>query len=272
MNDEFTTPTPAMHMPDMSAMSGDSATMTPVHVEEDHEVKMAQGQLYRAAKNSIELHKMLKFVSELEGWVQAKITIAAENLEAVKNYIEYEMVSQTLAESTAQDAKLLPHNTRLKGFSGRVIEEGFNFNDKKGRWEWDDGTTYDPAKLTPAQKARVAQWKAANPGKRQGRADPDTRDNTRLKGFSGRVIEEGLEEGMSDVLQGLKKGAKEFWHGSPEERAGEHSELKSRWLSALKQVGIEGTQASTMADKMIAQGFEPNKTSLKESRPVKKRS
>ncbi len=201
MNDEFTTPTPAMHMPDMSAMSGDSATMTPVHVEEDHEVKMAQGQLYRAAKNSIELHKMLKFVSELEGWVQAKITIAAENLEAVKNYIEYEMVSQTLAESQRQE--------KMEAAKSKK----------------------DPKK-SPKE----------------------------------------MKEGMGDVLSGLKKGAKEFWHGSPEERAGEHSELKSRWLSALKQVGIEGAQASIMADKMIAQGFEPNKTSLKESRPVKKRA
>lgn len=67
------------------------------------EVKMAQAQLYRAAKNSLELHKMCKFVDELEGWCQAKITIAAENLEAVKNYIEYEMVSATLAESMKED-------------------------------------------------------------------------------------------------------------------------------------------------------------------------
>jgi hypothetical protein len=143
---------------------------------------MAQAQLYRAAKNSIELHKMLKFVTELEGWVQAKITIAAENLEAVKNYIEYEMVSQTLSES-----------------------------------------------------------QAAN-------------------------------EGMGDVWKGLKKGAQEFWHGSPEEKAQEHAELKQRWLSALQQVGIVGAQADSMAEKMIAQGFEPNKTSLKEGRKAKKRA
>ena len=83
------------------------------------EVKMAQAQLYRAAKNSLELHKMCKFVDELEGWCQAKITIAAENLEAVKNYIEYEMVSATLAESIEEeffnkkDDKFKPGTTQL---------------------------------------------------------------------------------------------------------------------------------------------------------------
>lgn len=71
------------------------------NVVDDSEVKMAQSQLYVAAKSALELHKMLKFVNELEGWCQAKITLASQNLEAVKNYIEYEMVSATLNENDA---------------------------------------------------------------------------------------------------------------------------------------------------------------------------
>ena len=55
----------------------------PLHVVDDSEMSMAKAQLYRAAKNALELHKMLKFVDQLEGWVQAKITLAAENLENV---------------------------------------------------------------------------------------------------------------------------------------------------------------------------------------------
>jgi len=179
MNDEFTPNATGLEMSSMLQPNADLEPATHIDMEDDHEVKSARAQLYRAAKNSIELHKMLKFVSELEGWVQAKITIAAENLEAVKNYIEYEMVSQTLAESNAAN------------------------------------------------------------------------------------------ESMGDVWKGLKKGAKEFWHGSPEERASEHAEVKKRWLTALAQVGITGTQADQMAEKMIAQGFEPNK--LDESqKPVKR--
>ena len=64
--------------------------------EMDHEIQMARGQLYKCAKYSIELHNMLKGVSEeqgLEAWVQAKITKASDYLSAVKHYLEYEMLS-----------------------------------------------------------------------------------------------------------------------------------------------------------------------------------
>ena len=95
----------------------------PINVVDDSELKMAQAQLYRAAKNSLELHKMCKFVDELEGWCQAKITIAAENLEAVKNYIEYEMVSATLAESMEEDKLVgkspIDRKTTLSGMDPR---------------------------------------------------------------------------------------------------------------------------------------------------------
>ena len=59
--------------------------------EVDHEIQMARGQLYKCAKYSIELHNMLKGISEeqgLEAWVQAKITKASDYLSAVKHYLE----------------------------------------------------------------------------------------------------------------------------------------------------------------------------------------
>lgn len=73
------------------------------------------------------------------------------------------------------------------------VAEGLSFNDKRGKWEWDDGTRVSPDELTPAQKQRVQQWKAANPGKRPSRASvPDTREPAR--GFGGRVFDEGVSE------------------------------------------------------------------------------
>jgi hypothetical protein len=62
--------------------------------EPDHEVQMARSELYRAGKISIELHSLLSNVSErqgLEGWVQAKITKAADYLETVYHYLDYEL-------------------------------------------------------------------------------------------------------------------------------------------------------------------------------------
>jgi len=63
----------------------------------DHEVQMARSQLYSAAQAAIQIHKLLKDVSEmegLEGWVQTKIAVASEYLESVQDYLKYEAVSQ----------------------------------------------------------------------------------------------------------------------------------------------------------------------------------
>ena len=93
------------------------------------------------------------------------------------------------------------------------MTEGFNFNDKKGRWEWDDGTSYDVSQLTPAQKKRVAKWKAANPGKSQGRASPDTRGEHTPHGSGAgpRVMEQGVAEGISNrsVISAIVKAITE---------------------------------------------------------------
>lgn len=67
----------------------------------DHEVSMAKADLYRAANTAIEIHKLLKTVSEqqgLEGWVQAKITKAADYLQSVHNYLDYEMRFEEVAD------------------------------------------------------------------------------------------------------------------------------------------------------------------------------
>jgi len=63
----------------------------------DHEVQMARSQLYSAAQAAIQIHRLLKDVSEmegLEGWVQTKIAVASEYLESVQDYLKYEAASQ----------------------------------------------------------------------------------------------------------------------------------------------------------------------------------
>ena len=61
--------------------------------EMDHEVQMARAELYKIAKYAIKLHEMLKGVSEaegLEGWVQSKITKAADYIGSVYHHLDYE--------------------------------------------------------------------------------------------------------------------------------------------------------------------------------------
>lgn len=57
----------------------------------DHEAKMARADLFKLAQYSFKLFKMIQEDQELEGWVQAKITKAADYIASVYHYMEYEM-------------------------------------------------------------------------------------------------------------------------------------------------------------------------------------
>lgn len=57
----------------------------------DKEGSMAKRQLYKMAKYAIELHDALEEDTQLEAWVQSKITIASEYMSKVKHYLEHEM-------------------------------------------------------------------------------------------------------------------------------------------------------------------------------------
>lgn len=58
---------------------------------DDDEVKMAKADLYKLSKYSIKIFKALHPGKDLDAWVQAKITKAADYISSVYHYIEYEM-------------------------------------------------------------------------------------------------------------------------------------------------------------------------------------
>jgi hypothetical protein len=57
----------------------------------DNEGAMARADLYKLANYSLKLFKMMDANTQLEGWVQAKITKAADYVASVYHYLEYEM-------------------------------------------------------------------------------------------------------------------------------------------------------------------------------------
>ena len=70
--------------------------------ESDHEVQMARAELYKLAKYSIKLHEMLKGVPEeagLEGWVQSKITKAADYISSVYHHLDYEKATGEISDN-----------------------------------------------------------------------------------------------------------------------------------------------------------------------------
>lgn len=63
----------------------------------DHEVEMARGDLFQAYQNAEKIYKLIKDLTEddgLEGWVQAKITKAADYLNSVRQYLEGKHVQE----------------------------------------------------------------------------------------------------------------------------------------------------------------------------------
>ena len=57
----------------------------------DKEGRMAKRQLHDMEKYARELSEMLNDTTQLESWVQAKLTKAADYLKTVKHYVEYGM-------------------------------------------------------------------------------------------------------------------------------------------------------------------------------------
>jgi len=62
-----------------------------VNGEIDEEGRMAKRQLADIADYSQELMQMLQDETQLEAWVQAKLTKAADYIKTVKHYVEYGM-------------------------------------------------------------------------------------------------------------------------------------------------------------------------------------
>jgi hypothetical protein len=69
----------------------------------DREGDMAKGQLYHTAKNAMTLFDSLKDEDQLEGWVQSKITKAADYMKSVRDYLEYEMGVEMMDPEQVED-------------------------------------------------------------------------------------------------------------------------------------------------------------------------
>lgn len=92
---------------------------------DDHEGSMAKADLLSIHKKSGELYNMISEDEELEGWVQAKITKAAEYITAVHNNMEYEKTKP----ATIGNGEMSPADT-----SGAMMEVAITEKAPEG-WE-----------------------------------------------------------------------------------------------------------------------------------------
>jgi len=66
--------------------------------EVDYEGEMAKSELYRIIENAEELFQLLDDDTQLEAWVQSKITKAADYLNSVTQYLKYQSVKPDIDE------------------------------------------------------------------------------------------------------------------------------------------------------------------------------
>ena len=79
-------------MSEMKRMPKGTGTMQGVK-EDAGEGHMSKSQLYQTAKMAIELLDMIRKGDDLEGWVQTKLNLAADYLQAVYHYEDYQKLN-----------------------------------------------------------------------------------------------------------------------------------------------------------------------------------
>lgn len=85
-----------------------------------HEAAMARADLYKLANYSMKLFKMIQEGQELEGWVQAKITKAADYVSSVYHFMQYEMRATEYGE-TLENSDVYSESVR-RAFQQKLLE------------------------------------------------------------------------------------------------------------------------------------------------------
>jgi len=149
--------------------------------EADREGAMAKADLYKLANYSLKLFKRLHDDDQLEGWVQAKITKAADYVASVYHYLEYEMKfseygqhldnADTINESVREElkARLMEAKSKLKDLKkaqaekmdGKKVQEGVLSGGEEPCTECGGtGMIYREAQPVPAHvKTKVDKYK-----------------------------------------------------------------------------------------------------------------
>jgi len=119
----------------------------------DHEVEMAQADTYQLAKQAAALHKMLMRASEmqgLEGWQQAKITKAADYINAVyKNLAHDVAMDGDIDESNLQELDKPSGTMFLKFMKKQLPDREMSFYAFAGFGNTPDDVRAANAKIKP---------------------------------------------------------------------------------------------------------------------------
>jgi hypothetical protein len=142
---------------------------------------MARAELYKMAKYTVHLHKMLSNVSEeegLEGWVQSKITKAADMIGSVYHHLDYETnAPDAMAEGKEKETD------EGNAYSGAVAKAKMNGKKKGDKVKGPDGDEITLEEKTPKKMdVTDADKKANSPAYQQmKKGNPRYNDKTTRK-------------------------------------------------------------------------------------------
>jgi len=88
----------------------------------DREGRMAKRQLANIAEYSQELSQMLSDETQLEAWVQSKLTKAADYIKTVKHYVEYGMEEGAYDQVTPHMDEMSPEMPEMDPMAGEIGE------------------------------------------------------------------------------------------------------------------------------------------------------
>ena len=239
----------------------------------DHEVEMAQSDTYQLAKQAAELHKILMRASEeqgLEGWQQAKITKAADYINAVYKNLNHDVDmdghigEQALSELEKPSGTLYIILLRDRTESVRVVGDFGTFpaevqaraskvgiKDKEGRKE-------RPLKvnflMTSASQALAELDKAL--------ADVDFIGGEKAEFvFKNSAFETDIEAEVKELQDLISSGADERFKNYEEPEVGSEPETKPKGVDHFvvgpdgkrRRVPIPGKPSSQMGGHAVEQ-------------------
>ena len=209
------------------------------HRPADHEAKMARADLFKCAQYSFKLFKMIGEDQELEGWVQAKITKAADYIASVYHYMEYEMKISEYG-SAIENSDMYSESIR-RAFAQKLTEakkQAVKAKDDMKKKEKDLDEAFD-------DKAKVGDKKKTATGEL-------TKTDTGVIHKNTSYADDGEAEDKSG--KGKKSHAKSQ---SAAEKKSQAPKLKQSPKSA-KTWGMKDSEKFDNRDKEVKEGKKPD--------------
>lgn len=217
-------------------MQPDNTNPAPIGAHEgsvDREGAMAKADLHKLANYSIKLFKKIKDEDQLEGWVQAKITKAADYIASVYHYLEYEMEFSEYgakldnSEMYNEDQKIALKNKLMEAKSKiaelkksqaekmKVKEGALSGGDRPCTECGGTGMVYEEPKAVPAHvKTKVEKYKTLVKATKAAHKRMDANNN-----------------GIPDNMEGEKEVDEEFGSNDKEMKVGDTKKTRTGELT-----------------------------------------